>query len=69
VLVLLADLKQELKQLTEKIDSADTSIEKIARHLRDRPFRSLRFAVRSNSFAEAIGETAPSDWTVYRVVG
>jgi transposase len=31
VLVLLAELKQELEQLAEKIDSADNSIEKIAR--------------------------------------
>jgi hypothetical protein len=29
VLVLLAELKQELEQLAEKIDSADKSIEKI----------------------------------------
>ena len=31
MLVLLAELKQELEQLAEKIDRADKSIEKIAR--------------------------------------
>ena len=31
VLVLLAELKQELEQLAEKIDRADKSVEKIAR--------------------------------------